>query len=143
MNKPYLRKLASLLEDMPVARKQLLIPIQKLDMETWFDTHEFQECGTTACAGGLASLHPWFRNRGLKTSSESQFKNMSTARIHAFIPAYKNESGYDALGIFFGLSDSEVKYIFCPYTYTVRRGPKTVAKRIRDLIQNGMPAYGF
>ena len=90
MNAERLEMVAYILENLPQERHVMTggpkgIP-DKFDMATWYS------CGTTACAIGFASLHPWFRRRGLKLITEGDET-----------PAYKGETHYRAVMAFFGL----------------------------------------
>lgn len=139
MNKRYLRKLASLLEDMPKTGKKLALPVKKFDMEYWYENSA--GCGSTACAFGVAALHPYFRSKGLKTSDETSIEN--GVMCYSTDPVYKGEHYFAAAAKFFELTDTEAQYLFSSDAYGIRKGPKTVAKRLRDFADNGMDPKHF
>jgi len=39
-------------------------------MGSWAKHSQRSECGTKACMGGHAAMHPWFRERGLMLTME-------------------------------------------------------------------------
>jgi hypothetical protein len=120
-------KLAEILENFEEEKKNLVEPITSFNMASW-------KCGTAACAAGIASLHPWFRRRGLKLGL---FYNTSLS------PGYKNNTGYFALSRFFGLSigrpgdpRTDETAVFDPCHYGKRKPtPKIVAKALRKLAE--------
>jgi hypothetical protein len=113
-------------------------------MDSWIATYADGEiknaankCGTTACALGHAGFIPSFRKAGLKS--------VVNERGWGGRVKFTNKQGvtytdYDAGLAFFDLSNNEADWLFYPESYGTKKGPKTVAKRIRSLVKNGMPS---
>lgn len=122
-NLPRLRRLAALL------RK----PLPKgmtFDMKNWGVK---TECGTAACAAGLAGSDPWFRARGFKLEFD-EYEGLASV-------VYGNTGGGHACALFFRISDdhsegrkSDVHRLFSPFSY---RQPTqaNVARRFETFIR--------
>lgn len=124
MNKPYLRRLASLLENFNEERKKLVQPVKKFDMNTW-------HCGSAACALGSAMLHPYFRKRGLTDSPDTWNDDSSE-------PKFDGATDFGAGAKFFDITIDESYYLFDSFEYDAHNPrPQTVAKRIRELVAHG------
>lgn len=128
MDKRRLLKLADLLEsdaDNPSG--------VRFDLETWASTEgpvPTINCGTQACAIGLAMLSPEFNLEGL---------HFGDGYLTQFSPHFEGERGFDAVETFFGLSDKEANFLFvyAHYDKNLRAGRDSelaVAKRIRDFV---------
>lgn len=120
-----LSKLANVLEELPSYVRgeetdsitTLKVPIDTFNMDEW-------GCGTTACAAGVAMVHPWFRKRGL-TYSGSGVRN----------PLFKGAGGTTALEGFFDISEEQVEFLFMPDSYPKSHTEAAyVANRIRQLV---------
>jgi hypothetical protein len=90
------------------------------------------DCGTTACAVGLACISGEFRRAGLSYAM----------RGSQIIPFYKGRTEWAAVRSFFGLGDSADSYLFSQFSYPrkYRRGAtgeRYVAKRIREFVKRG------
>lgn len=114
-----LERLAQLLENWSVEKKFLVAPegrekVNKFDIEIW-------KCGTAACALGSACMLPEFNKAGLKLDG-------------AALPAYKGYSESVAGAEFFGLDYDEACLLFMPWNYKDNPTPKTVAKRVREIL---------
>lgn len=118
MNTERLLKLADVLENFKAERENLIEPIQAFDLREW-------KCGTAACACGTAGLHPWFRDQGF------------TLRSGTFgEPMFKTYRDFEAVEAFFEIDDDDSTHLFLDASYPEgRRGPKSVAKRIRSFVK--------
>lgn len=79
-------------------------------------------CGTTACAAGVAGLHPWFRRRGLKMVMVPR----DDGAVGKFFLNGKMMPAMAAVSLFFGiwqLFDGCTRY---------GNTPKLVAKELRE-----------
>jgi hypothetical protein len=138
MNKQRLLKLAEVLENFDTERKNLVVPVGAFDMGTWANglamngaLHRRESCGTAACAMGTAMLHPWFRRRGLQVGMEHG-PGFGTS------PYFDGWTGFSAAEAFFGIDHYESNHLFDDSAYPrTRRGPKSVAKRIRAFVADG------
>lgn len=86
------------------------------------------ECGTAACAVGLACLSGEFSHDGL---SAVKYQDGT------ILPIYGEASNWDAVQGFFGLSQRQALYLFDENSYDVRQGQlaaAAVAARIRALV---------
>jgi hypothetical protein len=87
-------------------------------------------CSTTACAGGLAAMHPPFREQGL---------SFRVKENHIMTPTYEGVRGYEALSRFFDLEEDLTYYIFDPDAYSPvpigKGGELRVAARIESCLQ--------
>jgi hypothetical protein len=90
------------------------------------------DCGTQACAVGLACL-------------SGKFRGLSFERVHAYdnaitpVPIYKGYRAYFAVEYYFDLTGDQAQYLFSHERYprTLRAGPKAeraVARRIRKFV---------
>lgn len=80
-------------------------------------------CGTAACALGSAALYEPFMKMGLRIGYYNA-------------PLYDENSEFDAGAEFFGINGRESEYLFSPSEYDQRKvTPRTVAKRVRELIK--------
>jgi hypothetical protein len=106
------------------------------NMDFW--THrKAGECGTAACAAGLAMLDPWFQAQGLWGGGGNWVR-----------PHFEGRTEYDALTAFFGIRLHEAMHIFCGNEYPRQEAdplneprwlpslatPEMVADRIRTLL---------
>lgn len=85
-------------------------------------------CGTAACAVGLATLHPTFNRMGL-----TYYYNKSDE----FQPKFGKHRGWGkAERKFFDLNEHESAFLFVHYSYPTRpegaKGERAVARRIRS-----------
>lgn len=119
-----LLRMAKLLETKKFNKKN------KFSLAGWYED-QGPECGTVACACGWAGQDKWFNERGFFLRHVGQIA----------IPKYGNHTQWDAVLRFFRLTDSEAMYLFSQYKYpnVNKITPKTVARRIRQFIKNGLP----
>ena len=103
MNKERVLALLSMLEDLKKNQRNF-------DWSEWGHSEEsespdklYKSCKTTACIGGWAALHPWFRERGLKTASE-----LIGEKIFDFIPMYKGKGYGQAMYRFLDMDEYEI-----------------------------------
>jgi hypothetical protein len=87
------------------------------------------DCGTTACAVGLACISGTFRDDGLRYSIK---------KFDGFCPIFEKAEGWNAVKDFFGLSFDDAYYLFGDSSYPSGKtqgaeGERYVARRIRDL----------
>lgn len=105
------------------------------------------DCGTAACALGVAGLYKPFRDQGLKT-------NKTVGLVW-----YKTNEGTLAGRFFFDLTDEQACWLFLPQNYmksfrpdrhnvrshyageNVRVTPETVARRVRRIINGTAPEF--
>lgn len=91
------------------------------------------ECGTTACAVGLACLSGEFIKDGL---GFVRFAGV-------MLPTYAGEDNWPAIESFFGLNEDQSRALFSEDAYKVSRGPvaaAAVAHRIRRMIKRSQQA---
>ena len=151
-----LLKLADVLEQFEQEKKQLKFPVNKFDLVQWgtialnVPTNTKPICGTSACALGTASLHPWFRKKGFvagyassmtiqqKASPQGIMRNLI---VEYKLPKHISDAdryvfGYEAASYFFGISANNALYLFDPEEYpkSKRTSATYVAKRIRTFV---------
>lgn len=88
------------------------------------------DCGTAACAVGLACLLPEFQAEGLSASWNKGYS--------AIIPEYGSARGYMAAALFFGISVHQAEQLFAGCNYSVKVGAvaeRAVASRIRQYLK--------
>jgi hypothetical protein len=141
MNKKRLLKLADLLEADAKNKKGIKFDLDYIAVKA--DVHPTKEmtykpgevvaldCGTAACAIGLACISGAFKRSGL------------TYRVDEYWgvePVYGEHDGWgNAERAFFGLSDGEVEFLFQTWSYPHGKtkgaeGERYVAKRIRNFV---------
>lgn len=99
------------------------------------------DCGTTACALGLAAISGEFKKEGLK---HTFFQNDFGFQLE---PAIKNPrtrcmaTGFEAAEVLFGIDDDQAEFLFAPDRYasvpTGAKGERLVADRIKQFIKSG------
>lgn len=108
----------------------------KFDLGTWGDgvdrNHMGLDCGTRACAMGLAALSGKFKRAGLryKIRDNSDFFGDSTN----LVVMLGNRRGFSAAQKLFDLSEDEAEWLFSKNYYTLEQGKgaeRAVAKRLR------------
>ncbi len=121
-----LQELANALHDLALARDQG-IDIG-FDMRTWArgkaPTSPKLDCGTQACAAGLATTLPSWKAEGFKL----------TGYMNSYVVAYEDKYGYRALEKLLDIPYFEVKALFCPSFYQRSTDPHLVATRIEDYL---------
>ncbi len=112
----------------------------------WFDLRSWAEkgfpqkkCGTTACAGGWATV--CFPKSGLKLSGflflESGLKLKAVSDSGFLFLEYKGYNGFAAVAQFFGITFEQANHLFSPSSYNLRSNKKSnVAKRLRELAKD-------
>jgi hypothetical protein len=149
MNKRRLLKLADLLEADAKNKKGV-----KFDLGTWaspsgdswnrqWNTKEDEikvDCGTTACAVGLACISGAFARSGLTYT----YKPSWMGGFH-LIPKFDGSKEFPAVAKFFGVEKSEALWLFSAEQYpdnktTGAAGERFVAKRIRDFVAGKVSA---
>lgn len=124
MHKQRLLKLADLLEADAENEKGI-----KFDLSDWVDTAEGRrpgiDCGTAACAVGLACLSPDFQAEGLS--------------LDCTMPTYEGLYGWTAVARFFEVDHGEADHLFSSYRYKPEEskgaiGERAVAQRIRAFV---------
>jgi hypothetical protein len=93
-----------------------------------------KSCGTTACAiGYMPCVFPKY----CKYSNYKYDKEYLTVSGKG---QYSDLSNFLFAQCFLGITQAESSYLFEPYSYGVKKGRKTVAKRIRKFVEaNGIP----
>lgn len=130
MNKQRLLKLAGLLEKHARSKKGV-----KFDLKYWGETEKIKDltkadCGTTACAVGLACVSGEFKRAGL------DFRVDDHGNI---VPTFDDYDEFTAVNRFFGIDQHESKFLFVDKSYPKKEragaaGERAVAKRIRDFV---------
>ena len=86
------------------------------------------ECGSAACAVGLACLSGVFRNEGLEAERYAD---------GGIVPVFGPLQEWDAVRAFFGLNQEQSYYLFLGTSYPVSTGvvaARAVATRIRSML---------
>lgn len=89
-------------------------------------------CGCTACATGYAGLDPWFRERGFRTTIDGTMEYVNPTTLKAV-------QGWDALSLFYGITDTQANYLFTNEYYNKATDPQEVIDRIREVLTHGWP----
>lgn len=113
--------------------------VPRIEQQSWggtFEDKDFRpkdiptvDCGTTACAWGLATLSGAFKRSGLRYRIDAS----------GFTPIYRRSKDMAAARVFFDLSVLEMEWLFTPNYYhglpiEGAIGERVVAKRIRDFV---------
>ena len=92
-------------------------------LKTWASTgFKEQKCGTTACAGGWATMA--FPNQGLELHGDD-----------SYTLSYENHSGFHALAAFFDVDLLTAHYLFASSEYQEERSKNFVIQRIRQVVK--------
>ena len=148
-----LEKLADFLET---------IPPEKFDMQVWMkvsftalsNLHKSEVyddlvlepvdanvCGTAGCALGWATTIPSFRKAGLRLFNKVKKDGNTLTSWGCTVRLVDPKTGqfiattYEAAAIFFGLTDDEATDLFCFWHYGRGSTPKSVARKIRNLLR--------
>jgi hypothetical protein len=128
MNKRRLLKLADLLEADAKNKNSI-----KFDLHDWGNARDDKElalnCGTTACAMGLAVLSGAFKRAGLTNGGSKYF----------ILPEHGDHLGFDAAASLFDIRLNEAEFLFAQGKYASiyqkgAVGERAVAKRIRQFV---------
>jgi hypothetical protein len=128
VNKRRLLKLADLLEADAKNKNGI-----KFDLYDWGNARDDGEvalnCGTTACAMGLAVLSGAFKRAGLTNGGARYYIS----------PEHGDNIGFDAAASLFGIELSEVEFLFAQSKYPAKYqkgavGERAVTKRIRQFV---------
>jgi len=121
------------------------VPSGNFDMNSWKEGYNSLninkmdgECGTTACAGGWATVIPQFKRRGLHLEREGQ---SDEKLIVAFEDA--NRCHYThmlAISEFFNIEDDDADWICDPVRYPPSFRKQHVISRIRKIAKKFSPA---
>lgn len=92
------------------------------------------DCGTTACAMGLAALSGKFKEDGLsyKINEQNSYIELKwKGRVNFYV---------DAAVKLFGISRAQASYLFDPYSYNFNqcegaKGERTVIRRIKNILE--------
>ncbi|KVQ35727.1 hypothetical protein WK03_35250 [Burkholderia cepacia] len=80
------------------------IPFKNFNLDTWRKRDDGATCGTIACAAGWLTLHPKFKELGLKTEVGSgKFQHR---------PVFNGKENMDALADLFGIELSDALQLF-------------------------------
>ncbi len=88
-----------------------------------------KECGTTACAGGWATVA--FPGKGL-----TLVKNGPSRHGYDLEIRYRDLDAYEAVGAFFDIDEASAEYLFAPHMYG-KEDKKYVVARIRQAVKTG------
>lgn len=122
----------------------------KFDLSTWARpsrkrrSSDFElsvDCGTTACAVGLACVSGAFKRSGLGYETNGLW----TGDEFRIIPVFQHHRNFDAVERFFDISDFEAEFLFINYKYPKKlrkgaKGERAVAKRIREFVAGKVQA---
>lgn len=136
MFKEALERLIVLLERQPEDQ-----PVDSFNLDSWYDGKDTcptkygfkikaQDCGTSACAVGLAALDPWFQERGLQLVPPDEDEDGDEATIR-----YQGYYHFSAVNEFFDIPYEEAWRLFHPSGYAIPVTPSLVATNIRNLLQ--------
>lgn len=133
-----LLKLADLLEADAKNKKGI-----KFDLGLWGRVNDVSyddkpkvttvDCGTTACAIGLACISGVFKKGGLSARLTTGAGNGG----NHILPVYGRRNGFNAVETFFAITSRASKFLFTDADYpetTGAKGERAVAKRIRDFV---------
>lgn len=151
MNKRRLLKLADLLEADASNRKGL-----KFDLGVVAEPSDLKskapavDCGTTACAMGLAAVSKVFKRAGLGFKvgefKDSDDESGWRATWYLKMTMHGTTCGYDDAAVaLFDISETEANFLFNPGSYDDptpkgAKGERFVARRIRKFVdKGGMP----
>lgn len=110
----------------------------RFDMGVFYEVRGGIDCGTAACAIGLATLHPWFKARGLALSRHPEIRQM--------IPCFGPHDGWKAVQEFFQISEKDAQALFSARSYQhlstsdITKG--MVSARIKSFIASNVDRYG-
>ncbi|MCA1831196.1 MAG: hypothetical protein LC750_00350 [Actinobacteria bacterium] len=94
-----------------------------------------RNCGTAACAVGLACISPEFNKQGLGLAFRKSFFALDAQ--YMAVPAFGRRRDFSAVEAFFALTRRESGWLFTAGRYRKSKGAnaeRTVAKRIRDFV---------
>lgn len=100
------------------------------------------DCGTSACAMGLAVISGEFEKEGLRAHYQFGYRGASME------PILDDARGFDAAKVLFNITPGQAQWLFSPTSYPrdKRRGAVgelIVARRIESLIRTGKLPYGL
>ena len=97
-----------------------------------------KHCQTTGCALGWAATIEEFRKAGF--TLDSYFPHSGGGKV---VPKYRGYKEYEAVALFFGLTESTAAYFFSANHYNGHEldNPKFVAARIREYIKEEKAKY--
>jgi hypothetical protein len=153
MRKDYIEELIIILENVRANIRERKINT-KFHLREWV---EVNECGTTCCAMGYATLDPEFQKRGLRlmgfsSTSTKDFVVKSAedianqyakrGRLNStlnFYIKYKDFDNFDAIKVFFGFErDGTASMLFLASRYLVNnKSLRNVIGRLRYLLKHG------
>lgn len=100
------------------------------------------DCGTSACAMGLAVLSGEFKKEGLRAHYRHSWRGI------AMHPELNGVYDFAAAQLLFNITPGQASWLFSPTAYPLdkRKGAKgelTVARRIESLVRTGKLPYGL
>lgn len=134
VGKKRLLKLADFLETLP--KKKFDLNVYVGDIKDGQAPNKQYDCGTTACAIGWCPVV--FSRSGVHYQEQYDYGGR-LIDMDVVFPTndgdLQNDMGAEK---FFDLTEGELNYLFMPNSYMVgRRGPKSVANRIRQVVETG------
>lgn len=109
--------------------------LTKFNIGTFF---EESNCGTAACACGLAALNPWFQQQGFRLHPLTQHCER--------IPTFEGLIGWPAVHKFFQVSGIDANHLFLGNSYSPvpyrEVTPDMVSKRIKAFVASNIEKYG-
>lgn len=88
------------------------------------------ECGAVCCAVGFAMQHKPFNDQGFGVDHTYGYDSEKTASI----PKYLEDTNWDAVENFFGLTTMQAKYCFHDSWYQENPTPLDVSNHIQDIL---------
>lgn len=128
MNKARLLKLADLLDADAKNRTGVKFNLTGWGYGPMEEGKIHVNCGTQACAVGLACISGAFKRSGL---------GYEIGTNSSIVPIFDGRSHFDAVQAFFAIDNGAAAYLFLDRNYTTHIGAKAermVAKRIRKFV---------
>lgn len=92
------------------------------------------ECGTVCCAVGFAMQHKPFNDQGFGVDHTYDYDSEKTVSI----PKYLDDTNWNAVENFFGLTYKEAQYCFSDFYYPENPTPLDVSNHIQDILDENL-----
>ena len=124
---------------MQAVHESVLASKSKFDLSEWAQGEVSEntppnECGTVCCAVGFAMQHKPFNDQGLGFEYTYDYDFEETVSM----PVYLEDTNWNAVENFFGLTPHESKYCFHDSCYQENPTPLDVSNHIQDIL-DGKP----
>lgn len=113
----------------------------KFDLSEWVkgkvsENTPPNECGAVCCAVGFAMQHKPFNDQGFGISADLAYDyNLG---IFVSIPKYLDDTNWNAVENFFGLTNKEAEYCFSDFYYPENPTPLDVRNHIQDILDENL-----